>query len=117
MKETVAVIEDHLAKRLAKRIDEDIKANYDENVLMLTGRGMFMGHKGVKRCAEELNDAIENPHFVYNKILTEDRFAYLEWVAESEDKEITDGADSLVVENGKIVFQSVHYTVHNKKLI
>lgn len=36
-------------------------------------------------------------------------YALLVWSAKSESLDAVEGADSFVIENGKIVFQSIHY--------
>lgn len=40
------------------------------------------------------------------------RFAFLEWTATETGAKVEDGADSFVIEDGKIVAQTIHYTVH-----
>ena len=47
----------------------------------------------------------------FNKLI-DGEFAFLEWRAKNHSVEVTEGADSFVVRDGKIVFQSIHYKVH-----
>jgi hypothetical protein len=38
-------------------------------------------------------------------------YGYIEWRAREPGKSVEDGADSFLIEGGKIVFQSIHYSV------
>jgi hypothetical protein len=40
--------------------------------------------------------------------------AFLEWAYEDDKVRVRDGADSYLIENGKIVAQTIHYTVEVK---
>lgn len=37
--------------------------------------------------------------------------AFLEWSAMSPHAKVTDGADSYLIRNGRIIVQTIHYTV------
>jgi hypothetical protein len=41
-------------------------------------------------------------------------FAFLEGCATSDSAEATEGADSFVIRDGKILFQTIHYKVHQR---
>jgi hypothetical protein len=45
-------------------------------------------------------------------MLIEGEFAVLEWRAKNHSVEVKEPADSFVIRDGKIVFQSIHYKVH-----
>jgi hypothetical protein len=109
---TTEVFEDHLAKRLAGDTENDIKENYAETVVLLTGTGAFYGHNGVRHSAAELDKYItEKAQFAYRHTLIEGDYAFLEWTAKAEDRIVGDGADGFVIKEGKIVFQTIHYSV------
>ena len=114
MRSTTEVFEDHLAKRLAGKTEEDIQANYAADIILLTGTGAFIGHDGVRSSAQELSKYVKDAEFVYDHTLVKGNYAFLEWTAETEDRMVCDGADSFVIKNGKIVFQSIHYSVTEK---
>ena len=40
--------------------------------------------------------------------------AFLEWAYEDSTTRVRDGADSYLIEDGKIVAQTIHYTVEQK---
>ena len=41
--------------------------------------------------------------------------AFLEWAYEDAQVRVTDGADSYLIEDGKIVAPAIHYTVQQKR--
>jgi hypothetical protein len=114
MRAATEVFEDHLNKRLAGKVKEDITNNYSEKIILLTGTGIFIGHKGVSESADELNQNIPDARFSYKHTLVKKGYAFLEWTADSLHGKVSDGADSFVISEGKIIFQSVHYTVTKK---
>lgn len=113
---TQEIINDHLAKRKAGKVDEDIAKNFSPQVVLLTGTGVFKGHQGVQDSSAELRSyAGDQATFSYKKVLVEGDYAFLEWTATNPDgREVRDGADSFVVKNGKIVAQTIHYSVHKE---
>ncbi|MDB5181049.1 MAG: SnoaL-like polyketide cyclase, partial [Candidatus Saccharibacteria bacterium] len=100
-----------LAKRLAGDIEGDIRDNYSKDVIFLTGTGAFTGHDGVRKSATELQQYVGDIPYVYNHTLIKDNYAFLEWTAGIKDKKVLDGADSFVIENDKIILQTIHYSV------
>jgi len=66
MRTTTEVLESHLAKRLAGDLEGDIKENYSENVVFLTGTGAFEGHDGVRKSASELERYVGNIPYDYH---------------------------------------------------
>lgn len=107
------VFYDHLQKRKEGALEDDIKNNYDTNVILLTGSGVFRGHQGVRDSAKDLKYYTNNADFTYEHTLLEGNYAFLEWTARGNGKLVSDGADSFVIENGKIVLQTIHYSVKN----
>lgn len=115
MRTTTEVFQDHLQRRLAGDLEGDIKNNYSEKVVILTGTGVFKGHNGVRESASGLKNYLgKTQGFQYKHTLVEGKYAFLEWIAESDDKAVCDGADGFVIENGKITMQNIHYSVNDK---
>jgi hypothetical protein len=56
-------------------------------------------------------DEIPNGEWRYGAQLVEGRIAFLEWTVETGPFRVPDGADSFVIEDGKIQAQTIHYTV------
>ncbi|HEU5121682.1 MAG TPA: nuclear transport factor 2 family protein [Candidatus Saccharimonadales bacterium] len=115
MRTTTEVFEDHLAKRLDNDIEGDIKTNYSPKVIFLTGTGAFHGHEGVRKSAGELAEYLGDAKFEYRHTLVDDDYAFLEWTATSSNKDVLDGADGFVIKNGKIIMQTIHYSVSRHK--
>ncbi|HET6746913.1 MAG TPA: nuclear transport factor 2 family protein [Candidatus Saccharimonadales bacterium] len=89
-----------------------MEANYAKDVIFLTGTGGFKGWEDVKASASELEKFVgPDAVFEYRHTLIEEDYAFLEWTANLSKGEVCDGADSFVIKGGKIVFQSIHYTV------
>jgi len=57
----------------------------------------------------------EHRSIEYTYRAVEGRIAFLEWAYEDENVRVRDGADSYLIENGKIVAQTIHYTVEKKE--
>ena len=105
------VFDDHLELALQGRFDEDIAKNFSEDCVVLTNRGAFRGHEGLRKLAAMLQAEVPDAEYTYVNRLVEDRFALLEWTADCGDVAVHDGADSFVIENGKVVAQTIHYTL------
>jgi hypothetical protein len=117
------VLDDHL--NLAKSwggevgfergLEEDLRRNTSEDIVILINRGTFHGHEGVRKLAHMLREELpEHRSFEYTYRAVEGRMAFLEWTYEDEDVRVRDGADSYLIENGKIVAQTIHYTAEQK---
>ena len=117
------VLDDHLnldehfgAEEDWRRIvEEDIHRNVSKEIVILINRGTFRGHEGVRRLARMLGEELpEHRAFEYTYRAVEGRMAFLEWAYEDEEVRVRDGADSYLIEGGKIVAQTIHYTVEQK---
>ena len=116
------VLDDHLniAQRwegedLQRIVDEDLRRNVSEDIVILTNRGVFRGHDGVMELAEMLGEELpEHNAFQYTHTVVEGRMALLEWAYEDATARVRDGADSYLIEDGKMVAQTIHYTVEQK---
>jgi hypothetical protein len=116
------VLDDHLdiANRWAgeafdRILDEDLRRNVGEDIVILINRGVFRGHQGVRQLAWMLSEELpEHRKFRYTHVAAEERIAFLEWAYEDDLVRVRDGADSYVIEHGKIVAQTIHYTVETK---
>ncbi len=108
---TQEVFEDHLEKRSKGLVEEDIATNYAEDVVVLTGIGTYRGHDGIRQAAANLDHYLPDASFTYTTKRVEDAFAFLEWHGESPKGRVCDGADSFVIRNGRIIAQTIHYTV------
>lgn len=112
---TTEVFEDHLHKRLKGEVKEDISTNFSPDVIVLTGTGAFYGQDGVQESAKQLAEVLGSATFEYRHTLVEGEYAFLEWTATADGKKVCDGADSFVMRDGKIVFQSIHYSLDERE--
>ncbi len=118
------VLEDHLniAQKWEGRtvdletvVEEDLRRNVAQDIVILTSRGTFRGHGGVMQLARMLGEELpEHEAFQYTYISVEGRMGFLEWTYEDSTTCVRDGADSYLIEGGKIVAQTIHYTVEQK---
>ena len=111
---TEEVIRAHLGCREAGDLERDLAENYAEDVILLSAEGVNRGLDGVRRLAGILGSYAGRGAFTYGQVLVEDDFAMLQWSGTGESVDIHDGADSFVVENGRIAAQSVHYSTRPK---
>jgi SnoaL-like domain len=96
-------------------VEEDIRRNVSEDIVILINRGTFRGHDGVRELVRMLGEELpEHRSFDYTYRAVEGRVAFLEWVYEDASVRVRDGADSYLIEDGKILAQTIHYTVEQK---
>jgi hypothetical protein len=105
------VFEDHLRLGREGSAEEDLPRNYSEDVVVLTGRGVYRGHEGLQKLARLLREELPEARIEYRTTLIEGDVAFLEWTAASATARVEDGADSFVIREGQIVAQTIHYTV------
>lgn len=110
---TQEVFEDHLRLAQERAFDEDIARNFAPDCVILTGRGTFRGHAGIRELALMLEDELPTGDWEYRARLVEGDVAYLEWAADSGHAIVDDGADSFLIVGGKVVVQTIHYTVRS----
>lgn len=104
----------HLNEGKHGTVDDDLPRNYAEDVVILTGRGVYHGHDGMRQLAQMLRDELPQMRFQYRTILIQGEFGFLEWTADADGATVKDGADSYVIRDGRIVAQTIHYTVSPK---
>ena len=94
---------------------EDLRRNVSENIVILINRGTFRGYDGVRELAQLLSEELpEHVAFQYTYVAAEGPVGLLEWTYEDSTVRVRDGVDSYVIENGKIVAQTIHYTVERR---
>ena len=115
MRTTQEVFEDHLRCRLQGNAADDAERNYDKDVIILSSKGVFRGRRGILESAEILDQDLKNGTFEFNTVWIKESYVFLEWTGTAEKTFINDGVDSFVIKNGKIIFQSIHYTVSKRR--
>lgn len=108
---TAEVFDSHLALRQQHRLEDDIAANYADDVTVLTLTGVYRGHDGVRACAAELQHYFPDGDYCYKVRLVEGEVAFLAWSGRSSAGHVRDGADTFLIRDGRILVQTIHYTV------
>lgn len=111
---TRELFEDHLRLAGAGDLESVLARDVAEDVVVLCGRGTFWGRDGVRELARQLADEVPNGRWNYVTQLVEGRLANLEWTVDEGPVRVRDGADSFLVEDGKIRAQTIHYTVEDE---
>ncbi len=116
------VLDDHL--KLANNwvdipfdhvLDEDLRRNVSVDIVVLINRGTFRGHEGVRQLAQMLSDELpEHQAFQYTYVAVDKHVGLLEWAYEDSTVRVRDGVDSYVIDEGKIIAQTIHYTLEPK---
>jgi hypothetical protein len=109
---TREVLEDHLRLADEGALEEDLRRNVAEDCVLLTGRGVWSGHDGVRELARQLYVDAPEGRWTYLTTRVAGRMAFLEWTVDTGPSRIPDGADSYLIEDGLIRAQTIHYTVH-----
>lgn len=105
------VLDDHLRESKHGSIEDDLARNYAEELIVLTARGVVRGHDGLRQLAQRLRDELPDATFEYTARVVEGELGFLEWSARGRGAEVKDGADSYLIRDGRIVAQTIHYTV------
>lgn len=109
------VFNDHLRESQDGSVEDDLARNYADDLVVLTGRGLYRGHDGLRQLAQRLREELPNVQFEYRTRLVAGEMAFLEWTARGEHAVVEDGADSYLIRDGRIVAQTIHYTVKLKR--
>jgi hypothetical protein len=110
----VEVFNDHLWQGKHGSVEQDLPRNFAEDVVMLTGRGVYHGYDGMRYLAQLLREELPNARFEYITVQLEGEVGFLEWTAQADGAYVEDGADSFVIRDGRIVAQTIHYTVKRR---
>ena len=108
------MFEDHLEKASKGLVDADLAKNYSKDVRLFIAEGIYHGHEGAKMLADRLERELPQVNFNYTVKLVDGDIAFLEWTADSPNRIVKDGADSFLIKDGKIVAQTIHYTLEEK---
>jgi hypothetical protein len=108
---TKQVLDDHLQLADAGDWRTDLERNFAEDIVVLTGFGVFEGRDQVRVLAELLDAQLPDAIFEYTTVVVRDDLALLEWRADALGARVRDGVDTFLVRDGRIVAMTIHYTV------
>src|SRR5699024_5304623 len=101
--------EDHLRLRLEGALEEDLRRNYSEDVVLLTVNSNARGYDAMRMSAERLARQLPDAEFEFTAKQVDGSYALLIWSASSPRFDAVEGADTFVIHEGKIVLHSIHY--------
>jgi hypothetical protein len=110
---TTEVFDDHLERARRGDVEGDLERNYAPDVVVLSVYGVHRGHVGTRELADLLERQLPSAQFDYTLRLVEGDVALLEWTATADGARVEDGVDTFVVRDGRIVAQTIHYTVQS----
>lgn len=106
------VLDDHLALADSSDLETDLERNFSNDIVLLTGYGIFRGIDGVRAKARLLEEQLPRGRWNYRTIMAEGEMGFLEWTAEADNgARVEDGADSYLIRGGRIRAMTIHYTV------
>lgn len=109
------VFEDHLFLSERGDFENDMIRNYSPDVVILMENKTYHGYGGIRELALRLKNELPDGEFQNNLVHLDKEIGMLEWTARSEQNEVRDGVDSYLFRDGKIVAQTIHYTVSKRK--
>lgn len=112
---TEEVLEDHLAKRRKRLLEDDLATNYADSVALLTVNSNAVGHDAIRYSAARLAEQLPEADYEFIAKQVNGPYALLIWRATSRDGDAIDGADSFVIEDGLIQLQTIHYRLVNSE--
>ncbi len=107
---TREVVSDHLHQAVEGDIETDLRRNYASDLVVLTGFGVFHGHEGLREVNRLLQRQLPGATYQYRTQLDAGEIAFLEWSAQTDSTQVTDGVDTYHVRDGRIHLQTIHYT-------
>jgi hypothetical protein len=108
---TEDVFEDHLRLRQEGNLESDLHRNYADYVVLICSFGSIRGHHAIRESAHRLGLQLPGAEFKFTTKQVVDEYAFLEWEAASDNYSVKYGVDSFVICNGKIVMQTIRYTL------
>ena len=112
---TIDVFEDHLKLRVEGNLEIDLQRNYSETVVLLTENSNAQGHAAIRMSAKRFAGQLPNSRFEFLSKQVNGPYALLIWRAQSDRFDVTGGADSFLIRDGKIQMQTIHYQLISNK--
>ena len=106
------VLQDHLDRRCPGDLEGDLRANYSAQLLVLWKDGVFRGKKGIRHTAPIWASNLPEAQVARDQLQVADGMALLSGSACASNRAGTcHGADTFVIEDGKIVARTIPYKV------
>ena len=111
MARTPQEIFEHHATALVAGDVEEFVADYDDDALIITARGVLRGRDGVRAFFIDMLGQLPNASLQVRTQTFEGDVLFLEWTAMSDKAQVRDGVDTFVFRGDSIGVQTVHCTV------
>lgn len=113
---TREVFEQHLRFRVEGKIDQDLEQDYADDVVLICGFGALHGRQAVRESAKRLGLQLPGARFEFSSKVVDGEYAFLVWKARTDGaQQVHNGVDSFVIRNGRIVMQSIHYQLEDRR--
>ncbi|NMH97611.1 nuclear transport factor 2 family protein [Pseudonocardia acidicola] len=106
------IFQHHAGALIAGDIDE-IVADYSDDALFITPRGVLRGKEGVRQGFTTLLKDLPNAKWEVPTQIFEGDVLFIEWNAVSETARAMDGVDTFVFGDDAIRVQTVRYTLES----
>lgn len=114
MATTQEVFDHHVGGFVARDVSMVLEDYTDDSVLISNGK-LFEGTAEIGTFYSELFDELPaDCQFALPECVVRDRFVYIVWNGESDTVVYDFATDTFVVENGKVVFQTVGFVKRSK---
>ena len=104
----------HHAEALGAADLDAIVADYADDAVFITSRGVLRGKEGVRAGFTELLSDLPNAAWALKTQIFDGDLLFLEWAADSAATYADDGVDTFVFRDGLIRVQTVRYSVRDK---
>ncbi len=104
----------HHAEALGAGELDEIVADYADDAVFITSRGVLRGKEGVRAGFTELLSDLPNAAWALKTQIFDGDLLFLEWAADSAATYADDGVDTFVFRDGLIRVQTVRYSVRDK---
>jgi hypothetical protein len=111
MARTPQEIFEHHATALIAGDIEGIVADYSDDALFITPRGVLRGKDGVREAFTTLLGDLPDAAWEVPTQIFEDDILFIEWSATAEKSRVRDGVDTFVFRDDHIRVQTVRYTL------
>ncbi len=105
------MLDDHLAMSLNGSVGDDIARNYAVDVAVVSNWAVEQGHDGVRKMAALLPSQLPKCTYAYKLRQVSAAIGMLQWTGHSPSGSVRDGVDSYVIRDGRIVAQTIFYTL------
>jgi hypothetical protein len=110
------VFDDHLYLSEIGEYEKDMHRNYSPDTIVLMSGKTYHGYEGITELGKRLEQELPKASYQHQVKQVDKEVALLEWTAQTDEYEVLDGVDSYVFREGKIIAQTIHYTVKKRNL-